>query len=82
MVDVACSYNMNCSTIGTIQKNKDKIMACVKSALLMMLTIILKKHGKVVEERKKLLSMWMQDEHPAFSPAQLTADSRESLKPL
>ena len=82
MVDVACSYNMNCSTIGTIQKNKDKIMACVKSALLMMLTIILKKHGKVVEERKKLLSMWMQDEHPAFSPSQLTADSRESLKPL
>ena len=46
MVDVACSYNMNFSAIGTIQNNKDKIMACVKSALLMMLTIILKKHGK------------------------------------
>ena len=40
MVDVACSYNMNCSTIGTIQKNKDKIIARVRSALLIMLTII------------------------------------------
>lgn len=40
MVDVACSYKMNCSTIGTIQKNKDKIMARVRSALLIMLTII------------------------------------------
>ena len=57
-------------------------MQNVKSVVMMLLTMVLKKHGKVVEERKKLLSMWMQDEHPAFSPAQLTADSRESLKPL
>ena len=26
MVDIACSYNMNLSTTGTILKNKDKIM--------------------------------------------------------
>ena len=26
MLDVARSYNMNCSTIGIILKNKDKIM--------------------------------------------------------
>lgn len=37
---------------------------------------------KVVGERKKILSVWMKDQHQAFSPAQLTADSRESLKPL
>ena len=79
MVDVACSYNMNCPTISTIQKNK--IMAHVKSALLMMFTTILKKCRKVVE-MKKLLSVWKQDQHPLFSPAQLTAALRESLKPL
>ena len=45
MVDVAPSYNMNCSTISTSLKDKDKIMEHVKSALLMMSTIILKKHG-------------------------------------
>ena len=35
MVDIAYSYNMNHSTIGTILKNKDKIMGCMKSAVLM-----------------------------------------------
>ena len=62
MVDVAHSYNMNHSTIGTILKNKDKIMEHVKSAVPIMLTIMLK-HGKVMEEMEKLLSMWMQDQH-------------------
>ena len=71
MVDVAHSYNMNHSTIGTILKKKDKIMEYVKSAVPMMLTIISKKCGKVME---KLLCMW--------SPPQLHADSRESQKPL
>ena len=59
MVDVAHSYNMNSSTISTILKNKDKIMEHVKSALLMMSTIIQKKHGKVMKEMEKLLSVWM-----------------------
>ena len=63
MVDVPRSYNMTCSTIGMILKNKDKIMEHVKSAVLMMSTVILKKHGKVLEEMEKLLSMWMQDQH-------------------
>ncbi|TEA42510.1 hypothetical protein DBR06_SOUSAS25010007, partial [Sousa chinensis] len=61
IVDVAHSYNMNHSTIGTILKNKDKIMEYVKSAVPMMLTIISKKHGKMMEEKEKLLSVWMQD---------------------
>ena len=38
MVDVACSYNMNCSTISMNLKNKDKIMEHVKSAVPTMLT--------------------------------------------
>ena len=62
MVDVACSYNMNSSTIGTILKNKDKIMEHVKSAVPVMSTII-SKCGKVMEEMEKLLSVWMQDQH-------------------
>ena len=57
MIDVARSCNMNHSTIGTILKNKDKIMEHVKSAVLMMSTIILRKRRKVMEEMEKLLSV-------------------------
>ncbi|XP_066895622.1 putative CENPB DNA-binding domain-containing protein 1 [Kogia breviceps] len=63
MVDVTCYYNMNYPTISTILKNKDKIMEHVKSAVLMMSTIISKKHGKVMEELEKLLTVWLQDQH-------------------
>ena len=38
MLDIAHSYNMNHSIIGTNLKNKDKIMEHVKSALPTMLT--------------------------------------------
>ena len=62
MVDVTCPYNMNCSAIGTILKNKDKIVEHVKSAVPMMPTVISKKHGTVMEEMEKL-SVWMQDQH-------------------
>ena len=57
MVDLACSYNMNYSTIGIIIKNTDKIMEHVKSAMPMMLTIISKKHGKIIEKMGKFLSV-------------------------
>ena len=60
MVDVAYTYKTNCSTISMILKNKDNIMECVKSAVLMMSTIISKKHRKVLEEMEKLLSVWLQ----------------------
>lgn len=39
LVDIIRSYNMNCLTISTILRNKDKIMEQMKSAVLMMLTI-------------------------------------------
>ncbi|TKC46366.1 hypothetical protein EI555_009232 [Monodon monoceros] len=55
MVDVAHSYNMNRSTIGTILKNKDKLMEHVNSAVPMMLTIISKKCGKVMEEMEVVI---------------------------
>ena len=58
MVEVVCSHNMDRSTMGTILKNKDRIMEHVKSAVPMMSTIISKKRGK---EMEKLLSVWMQD---------------------
>ena len=58
MVVVACSYNMNHSAAGKILKNKDTIMEHVKSAVPMMSTIILKKHG-VMEEMEKIISVWM-----------------------
>ena len=45
LVDIARSHES--STIGRILKNKDKTMEHVTSAVLMMLTIISKKQGKV-----------------------------------
>ncbi|XP_066879269.1 putative CENPB DNA-binding domain-containing protein 1 [Kogia breviceps] len=71
IVDIAHSYNMNHSTTGMILQNKDKIMKDVKSVVLMMSTIILKKHGKGMEEMEKLLSVWMQDEHQHQVPLSL-----------
>jgi len=38
-------------------------MEHVKSAMSIMLTIILKQHGKVMEKMERLLSVWMQDQH-------------------
>ena len=63
--------NVNRSTISTILKNEDKIVEHVKSAGSMMLTIILKKCGKVMEEMEKLLSVWMQDQHQHQVPLSL-----------
>ena len=80
MVDVAYTYKTNCLTISMILKNKDKIMEHVKFAVPMMYTIILKKCGEVMEEMKKLLSVWMQDQHQY--PFQLKSVSRERQKPL
>ena len=57
MVDITRSYNMNRSTISMILKNKDNIMAHVKSAVPLMSTIISKKRGKVMEDMEKLLSV-------------------------
>ena len=71
MVDIARLYNMNHSTNGMILKNKDKIMEHVKSVVPMMSTIISKKHGKVMEEMEKLLSVWMQDQHQHQVPLSL-----------
>ena len=59
MVDIAYSYNTNHSTTGAILKNKDKIMESVKSAVLIMLTKISKKDGKMMDEVEKLLSVWV-----------------------
>ena len=42
MVDITHSYDMNCSTISMILKNKDKIMEYMKPAVSVMLTIISK----------------------------------------
>ena len=60
MMDIAHSYDMNCLTVGTILKSKDRIMEHVKSAVPVLLTVISKKHGKVMEKMEKLLSVWLQ----------------------
>ena len=55
--------NMDRSTISTILKIKGKIMEHVKSAMLMMSIIILKKCGTVMEEMEKLLRVQRQSQH-------------------
>ena len=72
MVDIAPSCNMHRSIIDI-----DKIMEHVKSAVPMMLAIIAKKPGNMME---KLLSVRMQDAGSASvsCPIQRNANSRES----
>ncbi|ROT86069.1 putative tigger transposable element-derived protein 1-like isoform X9 [Penaeus vannamei] len=79
MADVARSYQMNRSTIGTILKNKDKIMEHVKSSVPMQSTIISKKRGKVIEELEKLLSIWMEDCHQKSKPLSLMLIQEKAL---
>lgn len=40
MVDVSHSYNVNCLTLSTILKSKDKIMEHVNSVVPVILTIV------------------------------------------
>ncbi|XP_069899826.1 putative CENPB DNA-binding domain-containing protein 1 [Globicephala melas] len=81
MVVIACSCNMNRSTIARILKNKDKIMEHVKSAVPMMSTKILKKRRKVMEKVEKLLSLWMQDQHQCQVPRSLMLIQEKAKSP-
>ena len=69
VVDVARSYTMQRATIGTLLKDKGKIMEHVKSADDVNSKV--KKCGKVMEETEKLLSVWMQDQHRCRVPLSL-----------
>ncbi|XP_008054633.1 ubiquitin-conjugating enzyme E2 E1 [Carlito syrichta] len=56
MVEVARSYNVNHPAFCTILKNKDKVMEHVASAVPVMLMMMSKKkHGKLMEEVRRLL---------------------------
>ncbi|XP_066445492.1 tigger transposable element-derived protein 1-like [Eleutherodactylus coqui] len=79
MSDVARSYQMNCSTIGTILKNKDRIMEHVRRSVPMHSTIISKKHGKVIEELENLLSIWKEDCHQKRKPLSLILIQEKAL---
>ncbi|KAB0381454.1 hypothetical protein FD755_009238 [Muntiacus reevesi] len=68
MAHMAPSCNMNRSIIDMTVKNKDKIMEHVKSAVPMMLTVIVKKPGNMME---KLLSGKMQNQHQCQVPFSL-----------
>jgi transposase-like protein len=68
MVDIARTCGMSPSTIGTIVRDKDRIMQHVKSSVPMQSTIISKKRGIVIEEMEKLLSVWIEDQHQRRMP--------------
>ncbi|XP_066450519.1 tigger transposable element-derived protein 1-like [Eleutherodactylus coqui] len=82
MSNVARSYQMNRSTIGTILKNKDRIMEHVRSSVPRHSTIISKKRGKVIEELLNLLSIWMEDCHQKRKPLSLMLIQEKALKGL
>ncbi|XP_068234250.1 putative CENPB DNA-binding domain-containing protein 1 [Palaemon carinicauda] len=71
MVSVARAYNLNRSTVGTIYKQKDRIMEHVKGAVPMQSTIISKKRGKIIEEMEKLLTIWLEDQQQRRIPLSL-----------
>lgn len=71
MVNVASSYNMNRSTIGTIYKNKDRIMEYAKNAVPMQSTIISKRRGQLFEEMERLLAMWLEHQSQSRVPLSL-----------
>ncbi|XP_068246736.1 tigger transposable element-derived protein 1-like [Palaemon carinicauda] len=71
MVNVARAYNLNRSTVGTIYKQKDRIMEHVKGAVPMQSTIISKRRGKIIEEMEKLLTIWLEDQQQRRIPLSL-----------
>ncbi|XP_068247804.1 tigger transposable element-derived protein 1-like [Palaemon carinicauda] len=71
MVSVARAYNLNRSTVGTIYKQKDRIMEHVKGAVPMQSTIISKRRGKIIEEMEKLLTIWLEDQQQRRIPLSL-----------
>ena len=78
-VDITHSNNMNCLTISTILRNKDKIMEQMKSAVLKMLTI------NNIEEAWKSDGgdgETFQCVDAGSAAVSGLADSRESEKPL
>ena len=75
MVDVSHSYNVNCLTLSTILKNKDK-MKHVNSVVPMILTILSKKHGRVMERMEKLQSVDAETTS-VLRPTQFKSDSRK-----
>ncbi|KAK3876081.1 hypothetical protein Pcinc_019093 [Petrolisthes cinctipes] len=79
MANVARKFNMNRSTIGTILKNKAKIVEHVKSSVPMQSTIISKKRGKVIEEMEKHLALWMEDHFQKRKLYDDTGESPESI---
>ncbi|XP_068229516.1 tigger transposable element-derived protein 1-like [Palaemon carinicauda] len=71
MVSVARAYNLNRLTVGTIYKQKDRIMEHVKGAVPMQSTIISKKRGKIIEEMEKILTIWLEDQQQRRIPLSL-----------
>ncbi|XP_063608853.1 tigger transposable element-derived protein 1-like isoform X2 [Penaeus indicus] len=61
MSAVARKFNMNRSTVGTIIKNKEKIVEHMKNPVPMQSTIISKKRGKVIDAMERRLGVWFRD---------------------
>ena len=69
MVDVICSYNTDCSTTGTVLKNKVKIMEHMKSCAEDVNSNTEEAWKNDGGNRKN--SVWMQGSASALSPIQL-----------
>ena len=63
ILDIIHFYNINCSTTGTILKNKNMITEHVDFPVPMMSTIIFKNYGKVKEEMEKFLTVCLHNLH-------------------
>ncbi|XP_061561390.1 zinc finger protein 391-like [Phycodurus eques] len=71
VANVSRLYNRNRSTICTIYKNKDRIMALVEHSDPMKSTIISEQRGKLIGEMEKLLSTWIEHQRQGEAPLRL-----------
>ena len=61
MRDIASLFDMAATTVVTIRKDKDKIIASAKNATPLSAKIVTKHRPAIMEDMERLLSLWVDD---------------------
>lgn len=61
--DIAKSMNLSVSTVGTIKKEKEKILASARSTTPATAKLLTKHRPSIMEEMERLLAIWVDDMH-------------------
>uniref|UniRef100_UPI00358E7BA4 tigger transposable element-derived protein 1-like isoform X2 n=1 Tax=Myxine glutinosa TaxID=7769 RepID=UPI00358E7BA4 len=65
------SLDLNRSTVGTIVKDKTRILQHIKGSAPMKSTIITKQRSGVIADMEKLLILWLEDQNQRRAPVSL-----------